>query len=110
MQAKAAKEQALRSSANGKAKPSESSEEESSAAKVESDDEAAILNRWISASSKDKPKVSKDAHSASDSAAAPRSSSSQHNLAASSQSSLTGDWPETLVSLTATIFPDSWEV
>ena len=103
MQAKAAKEQALKASANGKAKPSESSGEESSAAKGESDDEAAILNRWISASSKDKPKASKDAQSASDSAAAPRFSASQHNLAASSQSSLTGDVPATLVSLRATI-------
>ena len=55
----------------------------------ESDDDAAMLSGWISTGGKDKSKASKESQAASDSAEAPRSTS-QHNLAASSHSSLTG--------------------
>lgn len=150
LQAKAAKEQAGRAETNGKAKASESSGEDSSAAKVchaalldwhqylcplglwhhrmsghpqalgfvifcyayscplarrgkcvqleevsltlqgGSDDEAAIVNQWISTNSKDRFKAGREAQAASDSAAAAPRNASQHNLAASSHSSLTG--------------------
>ena len=56
----------------------------------ESDDDAAMLSGWISTGGKDKSKASKESQAASDSAAAPPRSTSQHNLAASSHSSLTG--------------------
>ena len=56
----------------------------------ESDDEAAALNRWISTNSKDRPKAGKEGQAASDSAAAASRNTSQHNLATSSHSSLTG--------------------
>ena len=55
----------------------------------ESDDDAAMLSGWISTGSKEKSKASKESQAASDSTAAPHSTS-QHNLAASSHSSLTG--------------------